>query len=168
MLLKKGLDMTIKCILLYLLFLPFVKLSYSQISCIQDSTAFFDADSIRLGIYYKTNEKIDSIEYWDLEKHKIDVYFEVPEYKYSYDSLENFLLEQFRMLVNYEEVNGAALVYILLDSDSIKEIRIGKRIGYHSKYDSFVKETLMKTQGNWVIPDNADKPILFVYLFKMK
>lgn len=133
----------------------------------KDTTIFFDADSIRLGILYKTNDKIDSTFYWDSEKNKIKVLFEVPQYKYGIDSLNNFVLSEFRKRLDFVEVNGAALVYILIEGSSVKEIRIGKRIGYDKKYDDLIKETLLLTQGNWIVYD-VDKPILFPYLFKMR
>lgn len=160
--------MITKMMLFYVVFLISIKLSYCQVPDVKNNMPFFDADSIRLGVFYKTNEKIDSTVYWDSGEKKIDVLFEVPKCKLSFDSLNNFLLEQFRMRVNYEEVNGAALVYILLECAKIKEIRIAKRIGYHRKYDPFIKETLMETQGNWFMSEKVSKPVLFVYLFKMK
>ena len=158
--------MTIKIVLYTTMLFLLTNISFGQCEK-KDSTIFFDADSMRLGIFYKTNDKIDSTLYWDLEKNMINVSFEVPEYKYGIDSLNSFLLTEFRNKLNFVEVNGAALVYILLDSSNIKEIRIGKRIGYHKKYDALVKETLMLTQGNWIVNDK-DKSLLFTYLFKMK
>ena len=158
--------MTTKIILYTTLLLLLTNLGFGQCEK-KDSTVFFDADSMRLGIFYKTNDKIDSTLYWDLEGNKINVSFEVPEYKYGIDSLNNFLLTEFRNRLNFVEVNGAALVYILLEGSRIKEIRIGKRIGYYKKHDALIKETLMLTQGNWIVPD-IDKPLLFTYLFKMK
>ena len=160
--------MIIKKIFLCVLFLTCTKLTYSQIQGVRDSISFYDADSVLLGKYYEIDGKINSTVYWDSTKNKINVTFKVPEYKISFDSLNNYLLEQFRILVNYEEVNGDALVYILLDGDKIKEIRIGKRIGYNNKYDTAIKETLMKAQGNWFMSNKTCKPVLFVYLFKMK
>lgn len=168
MLLKKDLDMITKSIFLYVLFSTLITLGFGQVAETKDSTLFFDADSTCFGIFYKTNDKIDSTIYWDLEKNKISVSFDVPEYKFGIDSLNNFLLEKFRERLNYVEINGAALVYILFEDNKIREIRIGKRIGYHRKYDELIKETLMITQSNWIIPKKTDKPLLFVYLFKMR
>jgi len=168
MLLKKDLDMTTKIIFLYVFLSTLITLSFGQVTEKKDSTLFFDADSTCLGIFYKTNDKVDSTVYWDLEKNKIKVLFDVPEYEFGVDSLNNLLLDKFRKQLNFVEVNGAALVYILLENDKIREIRIGKRIGYNRKYDELIKETLMITQGNWNIPEKTDKPLLFVYLFKMR
>jgi len=158
--------MTIKIVLYITMFFLLTNICFGQCEK-KDSTIFLDADSTRLGIFYKTNDKIDSTLYWDLKKNMINVSFEVPEYKYGIDSLNNFLLTEFRNKLNFVEVNGAALVYILLDGANIKEIRIGKRIGYHKKYDAIIKETLMLTQGNWIVSEK-DKSLLFTYLFKMK
>jgi hypothetical protein len=158
--------MTIKIVLYTAMFFLLTSISFGQCEK-TDSTILLDADSMRLGILYKTNDKIDSTLYWDLGKNMIDVSFEVPEYIYGIDSLNSFLLTEFRNKLNFVEVNGAALVYILLDGSDIKEIRIGKRIGYHKQYDDLIKETLMLTQGNWIVPDKS-KSILFTYLFKMK
>ncbi|GET24712.1 hypothetical protein NT017_10410 [Prolixibacter sp. NT017] len=145
-----------------------MKLSFGQIAEKKDSILFFDADSTCLGVFYETNNEIDSTVYWDLNKDKIDVSFKVPEYKFGIDSLNELLLSKFREQLNFVEVNGAALVYILLENGEIKEIRIGKRIGYHRKYDELIEKTLMMTQGDWIIPKKTNKPLLFVYLFKMK
>lgn len=158
--------MTIKIVLYTAIFILLTNIGFGQCEK-TDSTIFLDADSMRLGIFYKTNDKIDSTLYWDLEKNVINVAFEVPEYKYGIDSLNSFLLTEFRNKLNFVEVNGAALVYLLLEGSDIKEIRIGKRIGYHKKYDDLIKETLMLTQGDWIASDKS-KPILFTYLFKMK
>jgi len=158
--------MTIKIFLYTAILILLTNIAYGQCEK-TDTTFFFDADSMRLGIFYKTNDKIDSTLYWDLEKNVINVTFEVPEYKYGIDSLNSFVLTEFRKRLNFVEVNGVALVYILLDGSVIKEIRIGKRIGYHKKYDNLIKEVLMLTQGNWIVKDRS-KPILFTYLFKMK
>jgi len=168
MLLKKGLDMTTKSVFLYILLLTLTRLSFAQIVEKRDSTLFFDADSTCIGVFYKTNDKVDSTIYWDLKKNKIRVVFDVPQYEFGIDSLNNLLLDKFRTQLNFVEVNGAALVYILLQDNKIKEIRIGKRIGYDPKYDELIIKTLMITQNNWIIPKKIDKPILFVYLFKMK
>lgn len=160
--------MTTKYIFLNVLFSTIITLSFGQVVEKKDSTLFFDADSTCLGIFYKTNDSVDSTVYWNLEKNKISVSFDVPEYKYGVDSLNSLLLYNFRQQLNFVEVNGAALVYILLDDDKIKEIRIGKRIGYNRKYDELIKETLMITQSDWNTPEKIDKPLLFVYLFKMR
>ena len=102
-------------------------------------------------------------------QNKINVSFRVPDYEYGIDSLNSFLLSQFRRRLDFVEVNGAALVYILLERSSIKEIRVSKRIGYDKKYDALIKETLMMTDGNWSVSEtDSEKLILFAYLFKMK
>lgn len=159
--------MTTKIISFFILPFIFSMLSFGQCDK-KDGIFFFDADSVCIGIFYKSKDKIDSTAYWDLKQNKINVVFEVPEYKFGIDSLNNFILKEFRERLDFVEVNGAALVYILLKNHKIEEIRIGKRIGYHEKYNSLIKETLMLTNDNWIISDKMKEPILFVYLFKMK
>lgn len=152
-----------------IIFLLIVKTVPCQIKDTIKSTSFFDADSIYMGTFYKTNEILDSTVYQNLEGNRINVLFKLPKYRHGYGSLKLFLLDQFRERLNYEEVNGAAIVYILLVKNKIKEIRIGKRIGYNSKYDPLIKEILMKTEGNWIVAKgDSSKPVLFVYLFEMK
>ena len=160
--------MTTKFIFLFVLLSALIKLSFGQVSEKKDSTFFFDADSTCLGIFYKTNDNIDSTIYWNLGNEKISVSFEVPKYRLDIDSLNSLLLDKFRERLDFIEVNGAALVFILLKEDKIVEMRIGKRIGYNRRYDDLIKETLMIAQNIWYIPKEVDKPLLFVYLFKMR
>lgn len=161
--------MIIKKLTICGLLLLIVKVVSCQVLDTCKIESFFDADSVYLGTFYKTNGKIDSTIYLDIKKNKVNVLFKLPEYKYGYDSLNIFLLDKFRKQINYEEVNGAALVYILLVNNKIREIRIGKRIGYNCKYDPIIRNVLMKTQGKWIVSKfDKRRPILFVYLFKMK
>ena len=48
---------------------------FINISYCQQKHIFYDADSIPIGIFYISNEKVDSTIYWDLEKNKFNVQF---------------------------------------------------------------------------------------------
>jgi hypothetical protein len=152
-----------------ILFLLLVKIGPCQINDTIKSTRFFDADSIYVGTFYETNGILDSTVYMDLEGNKLNVLFKLPQYRDGYGSLKLFLSDQFNKRVNYEEVNGAAIVYVFLDKHKIKEIRIGKRLGYNSKYDQVIKEIIKKTEKKWIVPKrDYKKPVLFPIFFELK
>ena len=156
--------MIIKKVIWSISLLFFINISYGQ-----QKHIFYDADSIPIGIFYISNEKVDSTIYWDLEKNKFNVQFTGEcRYKYGFDSLKSLIIKQFRQMVNYEEINDVALVYVLMDKGKITEIRIGKRINNNSKYDSIIKEILTNTQKDWILPDKIEKPLLLPYLFKVR
>lgn len=74
-------------------------------------TKLYDADSTCFGVIFQSNSEIDSTLYYNLEGKKIAVNFEIPKYKYGIDSLNNFVLKEFRRKLEFVEVNGAALVF---------------------------------------------------------
>jgi hypothetical protein len=161
--------MLTKKIILGILFLLVIKIAPCQIKDTIRASCFFDADSTYLGTFFSTNGMLDSTIYIDLEGNKLNVLFKLPQYRDGYGSLKLFLSDQFNKRVDYEEINGAALIYVLFKNKKIKEIRIGRRMGYNSKYDPIIKETFLKTERKWVVPKaDRKKPTLFVYLFELK
>jgi hypothetical protein len=161
--------MITKRIILGIIFLLMVKAVSCQVIDTIKVTPIYDDDSTHFATIYSTNGKVDSTTYYDINKNRINVLFKSPKFKYGNDSLKSFLINQFRERVNYDEVHGAAIVYVLLVNNKIKEIRIGKRMGYNCKYDPIIKQCLMKTQGKWIVSkEDHNKRVLFIYLFEMK
>lgn len=129
---------------------------------------FYDADSVQVGTYYYMGNKLDSTIYFKTKRHKVKALFEMPPYQGGYDSLKQFFEQEFRKTSN-ENVDGMALVYILLEGGKVTDVKIADRIGYNKKHDNKVKEIVYQTKDNWQVNEQkVDSPLLFVYLFTLK
>ncbi|NDV46757.1 hypothetical protein D0T49_06825 [Paludibacter sp. 221] len=135
---------------------------------------FFDADSVLIGKYFYTDNKLDSTCYLKPDGKLVKVEFELPEYKGGYDSLKTFFSEKFQTIVTENDsvyLDALSLTYILLENGKLTDVQIGKRIGYGDEtinYDEKIKEIIYQTNGNWIIdPEKENTNILFVYLFQL-
>ncbi|THD66635.1 hypothetical protein E7Z59_12665 [Robertkochia marina] len=128
----------------------------------------FDAFNNHILTHFKSNGSIDSTLYWNSKGNKLSVNFEYPNYKFGMDSIQKLLLLEFREKVDVHDVNGAALLYVLVEENhKISEARIVRRYGYPQRADSAIIQTLLLSEKEWLKLKN-EKPTVFPLLFKME
>lgn len=116
-----------------------------------DSFPILNCDIHQLGTLY-------SCVYIKINKERILVDNDI-KYKEGDSSLQLFCDSIYYNIYGNDlpEINALAYYFILFDKNLIKEVRIFKRLGFNSEYDSLVKSLLFKTEGNWIEKNDQAK-----------